>query len=293
MMKMHSTNNGDSGASVNRTGSNNVIHIKRSKGWQFIRIEEIKEYRDLIFLLAQRDFKVRYSQSILGALWALLQPFITMVVFSVFFGKFGKIPSDGVAYPLFSFSALVPWTYFAKAVSVSSTSLVGSTNLLSKVYFPRFIIPLTPVLSGLIDFAIAFTTLVCMMVYFSIYPSLSMLMIPFLLLLMMLTAFGVGALLAALNAKYRDINHVAVFLVQLWMFISPVVYPTSMIPEKYSLIFELNPLAGIIEGFRWALLGNISFPAEMLICSTLVSSMLFVVGLLYFKQMERYFADII
>lgn len=278
---------------MNRTASKNVIHIKRTKGWQFIRIEEIKEYRDLIYLMAQRNIQVRYSQSILGGLWAFLQPFITMVVFSVFFGKFGKIPSDGVPYPLFAFSGLVPWTYFSKAVSESSTSLIGNTNLLSKVYFPRFIIPLTPVLSGLVDFAIAFTTLVCMMIYFGIYPSLSMLMVPFLVLLMMLTAFGVGTLLAALNAKYRDINHVAGFLVQLWMFISPVVYPTSMVPEKYKLIFMLNPLAGIIESFRWAFLGNIPFPAQMLACSALVSSMLFFLGLLYFKQMERTFADII
>jgi lipopolysaccharide transport system permease protein len=278
---------------MNRTASKNFIHIKRTKDWQFIRIEEIKEYWDLIFIMAQRDIQVRYSQSILGSLWAFLQPFITMVVFSVVFGKFGKIPSDGVPYPLFAFSGLVPWTYFSKAVSGSSTSLVSNTSLLSKVYFPRFIIPLTPVLSGLVDFAISFITLVCMMVYFGIYPSLSILMVPFLVLLMMITAFGVGALLAALNAKYRDINHVAVFLVQLWMFISPVVYPTSMVPEKYKLIFILNPLAGIIDGFRWALLGGIPFPAQTLACSTLVSSMLFFLGLLYFKQMERYFADII
>jgi lipopolysaccharide transport system permease protein len=278
---------------VNRTGSKNVIHIKRAKGLQFIRIGEIKEYRDLIYLMAVRDIKVRYSQTVLGGLWAFLRPFVQMAVFSVVLGKFGRIPSDGVAYPLFSFAGLVPWSYFVMAVSGSSTSLVGHTSLLSKVYFPRFIIPLTPVLSGLVDFAIAFITLVCMMAYFGIYPSLSMVMVPFLLLLMMLTAYGAGALLAALNAKYRDINHVTFFLVQLWMFISPVVYPTSMVPERYKLIFILNPLAGIIEGFRWALLGNIPFPAQMLVCSTLVSSVLFFVGLMYFKQMERFFADII
>jgi lipopolysaccharide transport system permease protein len=278
---------------MNRTTSQNFIHIKRTKGWQFIRIEEINAYKDLISLMALRDLKVRYSQTILGGLWAFLQPFISMVVFSVVFGKFGRIPSDGVPYPLFAFAGLVPWTYFVKAVSGSSTSLVGNTSLLSKVYFPRFIIPLTPVLSGLADFAVAFTTLVCMMAYFGVYPSLSILLVPFLLLLMMLTAFGAGTLLAALNAKYRDINHVTGFLVQLWMFISPVVYPASMVPEKYKLIFMLNPLAGIIEGFRWALLGNIPFPGQMLACSALVSSMLFFVGLSYFKQMERYFADII
>jgi lipopolysaccharide transport system permease protein len=278
---------------MNRAASKSIIHIKRSKGLQFIRIEEIREYRDLIYIMALRDIQVRYSQSILGGLWAFLQPFISMVIFSVVLGKFGKIPSDGVPYPLFSFAGLVPWSYFVKAVSASSISLVGNRSLLSKVYFPRLIIPLTPILSGLPDFAIAFTSLICMMVYFGMYPSLSLMMVPFLLLLMMLTALGVGSLLAALNAKYRDINQVISFVVQLWMFISPVVYPSSMVPERYKFVFMLNPLSGIIEGFRWALLGNIPFPAQMLACSTLVSSMLFVVGLLYFKQMERYFADII
>jgi len=269
------------------------LHIKPTKGLQFIRIKEIKEYKDLIYLMAVRDVKVKYSQTVLGGFWAILQPLVSMVVFSVILGKFGKIPSDGVAYPLFSFVGLVAWNYFMKAVTGSSGSLVYNRSLLSKVYFPRFIIPLTPVLSGLVDFAVAFATLVCMMGFFGVYPSISVALVPFLLLLMMVSAFGVGSLLSALNAKYRDINHVTVFVIQLWMFISPVVYPTSMVPEKYRSVFILNPLVGILEGFRWALLGKTPFPGQMLIVSTIASVILFIAGLLYFKRMERFFADII
>jgi lipopolysaccharide transport system permease protein len=278
---------------MNKMECHNFIHIKKSKGWQFVHLKEIKEYKDLIFLLARRDITARYSQSILGALWAFLQPFMQMVVFSLVLGKFGKLPSDGVPYPIFSFAALVPWNYFSNAISVANTSLVNNRSLLSKVYFPRLIIPLTPLLSGLVDFAIAFTTLIGMMLYYGYYPSLSMVIIPFLLLLMMFTAYGVGTLLAALNTKYRDFRQIAGFIVQLWMFISPVVFATSMVPDKYRLIFMLNPLAGIIECFRWALLGSVPFPAQMLICSVIISLVLFFVGISYFKQMERFFADII
>jgi lipopolysaccharide transport system permease protein len=278
---------------MSETTSRSFIHIRRSKGWQFVRINEIKEYRDLIYFLAMRDVKVKYSQTVLGGLWAFLQPFFTMIVFSAVFGKLGKMPSDGIAYPVFSFAGLVPWYYFSKAVSEASESLVRNTNLLSKVYFPRLIIPLTPVLSGLVDFGISFTTLICMAVYFGIYPSLSIAIVPVLLLLMMLTAYGVGMFLSALNAKYRDIKHVTFFMTQLWMFISPVVYPTSMVPERFRFIYQLNPLAGILETFRWALLGNRPFPADMLLFSTIISLILFIIGIFYFKKMERFFADII
>jgi lipopolysaccharide transport system permease protein len=278
---------------MDRTASKAFIHIKPSKGWQLVRFGEVKEYRDLIYFLSARDVKTRYSQTVFGGLWAFIQPFLSMVVFSLVLGKLGKMPSDGVAYPLFSFAGLVPWSYFIKAVGGSATSLTKNTDLLSKVYFPRLIIPLTSILGGLVDFGVAFATLVCMMVYFGIYPSLSMTMIPALLFLMMLTAYGVGTLLAALNAKYRDFEHVANYLLQLWMFACPVVYPTSIVPERYKFIFMLNPLAGIIEGFRWALLGNIPFPGRMLLCSTIESLILFIIGLLYFKRVEKFFADII
>lgn len=269
------------------------IHIKPKKGWQLIDFKELKEYRDLFYFLVVKDIKVRYKQTVLGGLWAIIQPFFSMIVFTIFFAKLAKMPSDGVPYPIFNFTAMVVWTYFANAITASGNSLIGNTQLLSKVYFPRIIIPLTPVLAGLLDFSIAFMMLIGMMVYFDIYPTPMIFLIPFLVLLMMLTASGVGTFLAALNAKFRDIRYTIPFLVQLWMFASPIVYPATMIPEKYRLIYGLNPLAGVIEGFRSILLGTVAFPAQMVLFSASMSLILFVIGISYFKQMERYFADII
>ena len=251
------------------------------------------EYRDLFYFLVVRDIKVKYKQTILGGLWAIIQPFFSMVVFTLFFGKLAKVPSDGIPYPIFSYSALVAWSYFAHAITGSVQSLVGNASLLSKVYFPRLIIPLTPLLAGLLDFLIASVVLIGMMLYFKIYPTAYIFLLPFLVILMMLTAGGVGMLLAALNAKYRDIGYTVPFLVQLWMFLSPIVYPASMVPEKYRLLYALNPMVGIIEGFRSALLGTTAFPVVMVVFSAFVSMLLFLVGIFYFKQTERYFADII
>ena len=269
------------------------MRIKPKKGWQLIDFKELREYRDLFYFLVARDIKVRYKQTVLGGLWAIIQPFFSMVVFTLFFGKLAKIPSDGIPYPVFNFSAMVAWTYFANAITGSGNSLIENTNLISKVYFPRLIVPLAPVLAGLLDFSIAFVVLIGMMLYFHIYPTVMTLFLPLLIILMMLTAGGVGMFLSALNAKYRDIRYTIPFLVQLWMFASPVVYPASMVPEKYRLIYAFNPMVGVIEGFRSALLGTISFPTYMLLISTSVSMILFIIGLFYFKQMERYFADII
>jgi len=270
-----------------------LVHIKPKKNWQLINFMELKQYRDLFYFLVTRDIKVKYKQTILGGLWAIIQPFFSMVVFTLFFGKLAKIPSDGIPYPIFNFTAMVAWIYFANAVTGSGNSLIGNTNLISKVYFPRVIIPLTPVLAGLLDFFIAFLVLIGMMFYFHIYPTAMTVFVPFLVILMMLTAGGVGMILAALNAKYRDIRHTLPFLVQLWLFASPIVYPASMIPLEYRLIYALNPMAGIIEGFRSALLGTITFPTQMVIASTTVSVVLFTFGMFYFRQVERYFADII
>ncbi len=267
--------------------------IKPKKGWQLVDFKELRGYRDLFYFLVVRDIKVRYKQTVLGGLWAIIQPFFMMVIFTLFFGRLAKVPSDGVPYPIFSFSALVAWTYFAHAITDSGNSLVGSTNLITKVYFPRLIIPLTPVLAGLLDFSIAFVVLIGMMFYFHIYPTIMALFLPLLIILMMLTASGVGMFLAALNAKYRDIRYTIPFLVQFWMFASPIVYPASMVPEKYHLIYALNPMVGVIEGFRSVLLGTVSFPTQMLLVSTLVSMILFIIGGFYFKQLERHFADII
>lgn len=267
--------------------------IKPKKGWQLIDFKELKDYRDLFYFLVIRNIKVRYKQTVLGGLWAIIQPFFMMVVFSLFFGRLAQIPSDGIPYPIFSYSALIAWTYFSSSISNSSNSIVQEGGLISKVYFPRLIIPLTPVLSGLLDFAIAFIVLIGMMLYYQIYPTIWTLTLPLLVILMMLTASGVGMLLTALDAKYRDIRYTVPFLVQFWMFASPVVYPASMLPEKYHLIYAINPMVGVIEGFRSALLGNVAFPTQMLLISTSVSIAVFVIGALYFRQSERYFADVI
>jgi len=267
--------------------------IKPKKGWQLVDFKELSEYRDLFYFLVARDIKVRYKQTVLGGLWAIIQPFFSMIVFTLFFGRLAKMPSDGIPYPVFNFSAMVAWTYFANAVTNSGNSLITNTNLISKVYFPRLIAPLTPVLAGLLDFSIAFIVLILMMFYFRIYPNIMILYLPLLVILMMLTASEVGMLLAALNAKYRDIRYIIPFLVQLWLFASPVVYPASMLPEKYRLVYALNPMVGVIEGFRSVLLGTIAFPKQILLISTLVSVILFIAGMFYFKQTERYFADII
>jgi lipopolysaccharide transport system permease protein len=269
------------------------IHIKPRKGWQFIDLSEFKGYRDLLYFLVLRDIKVKYKQTVLGGLWAIIQPFFSMVVFTLFFGQLARIPSDGIPYPIFNYSALVAWAYFAHSITGSVQSVVGNAGLISKVYFPRLIIPITPLISGLLDFIIASVVLIGMMIYFKIYPTAYILLLPLLVLLMMLTAGGVGMLLAAMNAKYRDIGYTVPFLVQLWMFLSPIVYPASMVPEKYRLLYALNPMVGIIEGFRSALLGTTAFPAMMVVFSAFVSTMLFLVGMFYFKQTERYFADIL
>lgn len=270
-----------------------LIHIKPKKGWQVVDFSELKQYRDLFYFLVVRDIKVKYKQTVLGGLWAIIQPFFAMVVFTLFFGKLAKMPSDGIPYPIFNYTAMVAWTYFATSITGSGNSLVGNTNLISKVYFPRLIIPLSSVLACLLDFAIAFIVLIGMMFYFHIYPTMMILFAPFLVILMMLTASGIGMFLAALNAKYRDIRYTIPFLVQLWMFVSPIVYPASMVPEKYRLIYALNPMTGVIEGFRSVLLGTVAFPTMMILISSIVSITFFTFGLLYFKQMERHFADII
>ena len=272
------------------------IKIEPKNGWQFINfkeLKELKEYRDLFYFLVARDIKVRYKQTILGGLWAIIQPFFLMVIFTLFFGKLAKIPSDNVPYPIFNFSAMVAWTYLANALSNSSNSLIASSNLVSKVYFPRIIIPLTPILAGLLDFTIAFLMLIAMMIYYNIYPTIMVFFLPLLVVLMIFTASGVGMFLSALNAKYRDTKYIIGFLVQAWMFASPICYPSSMVPEKYQLIYALNPMVGVIEGFRSVLLGTNPFPIGIVTISFIVSSFLLFLGMNYFKQTERFFADII
>ena len=256
-------------------------------------LQELRQYRDLFYFLVIRDIKVKYKQTVLGGLWAIIQPFFAMVVFSLFFGKLAKIPSDGVPYPVFNYTAMVAWAYFANAISMSGNSLVGESNLISKVYFPRLCVPSAPIVAGLLDFVISFVVLIALMLYFQIYPSKTIWVLPLLVVLMILTASGTGMILAALNAKYRDIRYTIPFLVQLWMFCSPVVYPVSLVPERYRVVYFLNPMVGVIEGFRSTLLGTVDFPVVAVSLSVVTSLGVFLVGLLYFRQVERHFADVI
>ena len=270
-----------------------TLVLEPSGSWPRIDLAELWAYRGLFFFLVWRDVKVRYAQTVLGAGWAILQPVLTMIVFSVIFGRFAQIPSDGVPYPLFSLAALVPWTYFSTALSGAGNSLVSNTNLLTKIYFPRLIIPAAPVLAGLVDFAIGFALLLVVMVAYGFMPSaLAVAVLPVLIVGMMLTSLGVGSWLAALNIQYRDVKHVTPFLVQVWMYASPIVYPMSAVPERYQPVYALNPMAGIIEGFRAVLFGTRSVPWSIIGVSLGVGLFFFVTGALYFRRTERVFADV-
>jgi lipopolysaccharide transport system permease protein len=267
--------------------------INPDRSWSRINFRELWDYRELLFFLALRDVKVRYKQTVFGIAWALIQPFFTMLVFSLFFGRLAKIPSDGVPYPIFSYAALVPWTFFANAVSQASDSLVGSANLISKVYFPRIIIPLAVMLSGLVDFLVAFSLMIGMMLYFHVIPTLQVIWLPGLLLLAIVTAFGAGLWLSALNVQFRDVRYSLPFLIQFWLFVTPVAYPSSLLPEPWRTLYGINPMAGVVEGFRWALLGTATAPGPIIAFSAAFAVILGITGIYYFHYMERTFADII
>lgn len=269
-----------------------VLVIEQRKGWRGIDLKELWDFRELLRMLAERDIRVRYKQTVLGAAWAILQPFMAMVVFSIFFGAFAKIPSDGVPYPIFVYAALLPWMFFANSVTNSSQSLVGSSNLISKVYFPRLIIPLSAIGSCLVDFIVASSILLLMMIYYGIGWSANLLLAPILTFGTMLAALGVGTLLSALTAAYRDFRYVVPFLVQVWMFATPVVYPSSIVPEAWRWVIYLNPLTGLIDGFRSCFLGLPLAPGAIA-ASFAVSIALFALGVAYFERVERRFADII
>ena len=267
--------------------------IRPSRGWVSLNLRDLWEYRELLYFLTWRDIKVRYKQTALGAAWAVIQPFFTMVVFSLFFGRLAGVPSDGIPYPIFAYSALLPWSYFAGALDRAGNSLVGSANLITKVYFPRLVIPLSAVLAGLLDFAIAFLVLIGMMLFYGITPTALVVALPFFLLLALLTALGVGLWLSALNVQYRDVRYTIPFLTQFWLFASPVAYPASLVPERWRALYGLNPMAGVVEGFRWALLGRAQPPGPLLGVSVMVVILLFVSGLFYFRRMETTFSDVV
>jgi lipopolysaccharide transport system permease protein len=269
-----------------------VLSIRPSKGFLSLKLRDVWEYRELLYFLVWRDIKVRYKQTVLGAAWAVIQPFMTMVVFSVFFGRLAKVPSDGVPYPVFAFAALLPWQLFAFALTESSNSLVGSQNLITKVYFPRLVIPLASVLAGLVDFAISFLVLLSLMLYYGIRPTAAVAWLPLFVLLALATALSVGLWLSALNVKYRDVRYTIPFLTQFWLFVTPVAYPSSMIPERWRALYGLNPMAGVVEGFRWALLGKSGGPGMLLWVSVAAVLTLLTGGLFYFRRMESTFADI-
>lgn len=270
-----------------------MLVIEPARRWPRLGIAELWAYRGLFFFLVWRDVKVRYAQTVLGAGWAVLQPVLTMLVFTVIFGEFANIPSDGVPYAVFSLAALVPWTYFSNALTGASGSLVSSTNLITKVYFPRLVIPFAPVLAGLVDLGIAFVILLAVMLAYGIVPgAATLLVLPVLVLGAMMTAAGVGCWLAALNIQYRDVKYVVPFLVQVWMYASPIVYPMSLVPEKYRVLYALNPMAGVIEGFRAVLLGTGAVSWSMIGVSLTAGAALFLTGALYFRRMERVFADV-
>mgnify|MGYP003732009585 CR=1 FL=1 len=255
---------------------------------------DLWRYRELIYFMTWRDVKVRYKQTLLGASWAILRPFLTMVVFSIFFGNLAKVPSDGIPYPIYTFTALLPWELFATALSQASRSLVQNTNMVTKIYFPRMILPISSILAGVVDFLVAFLVLIGMMIFYKITPTVYIWTLPLYLLLTLVTALGVGLWLSALNVLYRDINYITPFLTQFWLYITPIAYPVSMIPEKWRLIYALNPMSGVVDGFRWALLGNQqSAPGPMLIVSSVIAVVVLISGLFYFRRMERQFADMV
>jgi len=266
--------------------------IEPSSGWQLIDWRELWRYRDLFYFLVWRDVKVRYAQSVLGIGWAVVQPVFSMIVFTIVFGNLAKVASDGVPYAIFSYTGLVPWAYFSSALTGASSSLVSAAGMISKVYFPRLIIPLTAVLSNLVDFAIALLILFGLMVWFGTSPTIGALLLPLLVLLMMLTAAGLGMWLTALAIQYRDVKYGLSFAVQLLMYAAPVVYPASAIPHRYRLLYGLNPMAGVIEGFRSALLGSQPMPWDLLLMGTITAMIAFISGALYFRRMERIFADV-
>ena len=270
-----------------------LIYIQPSKGWTSLRLGELWEYRELLYFLVWRDIKVRYKQTVLGAAWAVIQPFFTMVVFSIFFGRLANTPSDNIPYPIFSYAALVPWTFFANGLLNSATSLVTNSNLITKVYFPRLVIPMSAVLAGVVDFVLAFAVLLGMMLVYGITPTANVVWLPLLLLLALVTSLGVGLWLSAMNVKFRDVRYTVPFLVQFWLFATPIAYPSSLLAEPWRTLYGINPMVGVVEGFRWALLGVDTAPGPTIIVSAIVAVALLVSGAFYFRRLEKSFADVV
>lgn len=266
--------------------------IRATKGWRGVDIKELIRYRDLLWFLTLRGLKAKYAQSILGVSWAVIQPLFSTLVFTVVFGSLAKIESNGAPYFLFSFTALVPWTFFANTLTESSNSLVSNANMISKVYFPRLVLPLSSVFSKGVDFLISFFILLCFLIFFRLIPGWQIVLLPWLLCVLLMTSLGIGMILSAMAVQYRDVKHAMTFAVQLLMYAAPVVYPTTNVPQKWQFVYACNPMVGVIEGFRSIFLGTISFPFFWMGLGTLVSAIVFIYGLFYFRKMERVFADV-
>jgi lipopolysaccharide transport system permease protein len=276
-----------------RADGQEYIRIQPSKGWVSLQLGELWNFRELLYFLTWRNIKVRYKQTVLGASWAILQPLFTMFVFSLFFGRLAKLDSDGLPYPIWNYAALVPWTFFANGLTQSSNSLVGSQNLIKKIYFPRLTIPISTVLSGAVDFVLAFVVLLGMMFFYDIVPTANVIWLPPLLVLAFATSLGAGLWFSALNVQFRDVRFTIPFVVQFWMFATPIVYSSSLLPQPWRTIYGINPMAGVVEGFRWALLGTDTRPGPMIIVSTITALVLLVGGLYYFRRLEKTFADVV
>jgi lipopolysaccharide transport system permease protein len=271
-----------------------IKYLRPSKGWLSLNLRELWDYRELLYFLVWRDIKVRYKQTALGVAWAIIQPFFTMVIFSIFFGRLAKIPSDGVPYPVFSFAALVPWTFFASGLQNAATSLVTNANLITKVYFPRLTIPIAAVLSGVVDFALAFGVLIGIMLFYGRVPTGNIIWLPYFLLLALVTSLGVSLWLAAINVQFRDVRYTVPFLVQFWFFATPITYPSSLLPEPWHTLYGLNPMVSVVEGFRWALLGTTAPPTPgLVLASSSAAIIALVTGAFYFRRMEKTFADVV
>jgi lipopolysaccharide transport system permease protein len=269
-----------------------VFAIKPVKGWVVIDLKEFWRYRELLYFLVWREVKVRYKQTVLGATWAILQPLLMMVVFSLFFGKFMKVPRQGISYPLFSYAAILPWMLFSEGISRSANSLIQGSGLITKVYFPRIIMPLSGVVSPLVDFFFAFLVYVGLMFYYGFPPSGKLLLLPIFVVLALVTALSVGLWLSAINVQYRDVRYAIPFLIQFWFFASPVVYASTSLPQSWQLIYSLNPMVGVIEGFRWVLLGT-EPPKPLMIVSISIVFVIMITGAFYFRRMEKSFADLV
>lgn len=280
-------------STVPQSPASPIIVIKPSSGWLGLNLAEVWSRRELLYFLTWREVKVRYKQTLLGAAWALLQPLFTMIIFSLFFGRLAKIPSDGIPYPVFAFTALVPWIFFSNGLTQSANSLINNSQLITKIYFPRLLVPTAAVLGGAIDFLLAFALLLLMILWYGVGIHAGIVWIPLFVLLAFVSSLGAGLWLSALNVEYRDVRHTVPFLVQMWMFATPIAYPSSLLHEPWRTVYALNPMVGVVEGFRWAILGSKTRPDGLLLVSSAIAIAVLITGALFFRRTERRFADLI